>query len=339
MRTKQLFLGGMMACAIFVSCDDKHPSFHNSAEAVEGCKKVLAEMHERKEVDTEELARLTANWLETQDSAYSVFSKDSTINLKSPVALAYFIISDSIRHEIGRLAFSKPRTLKDVMFLKLNTANERNKVEGSETYKEAVKFYEALDEHGTYPSLSTTLSMYYRLLNSVKTFKKEQQLVSFITEEDKCFRSLMGNLSNVRNEDLQKLTAATARIFDNLYSSVGKKADEVNDRTMLYLTMRFNRRIIQNALACKNDINDNKRLESVQKANYKWMLIQPYMAIDDYSTAVLTDKQREDLLDLASELPSLLGKLDEQKQDKDSEKKLTEILSGYFLKTYLSTNL
>ena len=103
--------------------------------------------------------------------------------------------------------------------------------------------------------------------------------------------------------------------------------------------MRFNRRIIQNAMACRNDIINNQRLDRDQRANYKWMLIQPFMAIDDYSTAVLTDDQRETLIKLTDELPALLGKLDVQKKSDNEQIKLTNVLANYFLKSYLSTTL
>lgn len=84
-------------------------------------------------------------------------------------------------------------------------------------------------------------------------------------------------LNEVDTETLQKLTMGTTRVFDGLYSSVGAQVDDVNDRTMLYLSMRFNRRIIQNALACKEDILSRRRLGNTQQANYRWMLIQPFM--------------------------------------------------------------
>lgn len=338
MKFKQTFLVGLLVSATLVSCS-KHPSFKNPEEAVNGCHEVLSNLQGKKDVDNEELAKLTAEWLETQDSAYSVFGKDSAVTLRSPVALAYFMVSDSIRHEITRLAFSKPRSLNDVMYLKLNTATEREKVKDSDTYKDAVKFYESLDKQGTYSSVPMTLSAYYVLLKSAKPFKQERQLIAFIAEEDKCFRSLMNNLSKIPNADLQNLTNATTAIFDDLYSSVGKRTDDVNDRTMLYLTMRFNRRIIQNALACKNDILNNQRLDREQRANYKWMLIQPFMAIDDYSTAVLTDSQRDKLLKLSEDIPALLGKLDVQKKSDNEQIKLTSVLANYFLKSYLSTTL
>ena len=149
----------------------------------------------------------------------------------------------------------------------------------------------------------------------------------------------MKYLAQVDTETLQKLTMGTTRVFDGLYSSVGAQVDDVNDRTMLYLSMRFNRRIIQNALACKEDILSRRRLGNTQQANYRWMLIQPFMAIDDYSATVLTEEQREQFLALSDDLPGLLERLDARKHVRDKENNLTEVLSEYFLKSYLSSIL
>lgn len=338
MKFKKVLLLALLCSSVLVGCEE-HPSFKTSVDAVEGCKKELAELKKMDDVSVENLAKATSAWLEIQDSAYSVFSRDTTINLRSPVAMAYFVVSDSIRGELKRLAFANPRSLRDVMYLKLNTATARKKIEKSDVYKEALDFYDKLDKQDTYPNLAKTLVVYSSLLHNAKPFKHESELLGFISEEDKCFRSLMKFLSQVSNEQLQQLTDATASIFDGLYSSVGRKVDDVNDRTMLYLTMRFNRRIVQNALACKQDVENGKKLSQLQRANYRWMLIQPFMAIDDYSTAALTSKQKEELLDMSNELPMLLNKLELEKQTKEEEDKFTKVLSEYFLKSYLSTSL
>lgn len=149
----------------------------------------------------------------------------------------------------------------------------------------------------------------------------------------------MEHLSNVPVHDMQQLTEKTSRLFERLYSSVGRKSDEVNDRTMLYLTMRFNRRIMQNAIACREDILNNKKLNQQQRVSYRWMLIQPYVSIDEYSTAALTEKQREELMIISKELPTLLNRLDNQKKTKEQEDKLVNTLSDYFLKSYISSTL
>ena len=255
------------------------------------------------------------------------------------MALAYFVISDSVRTELTRLAFSKQRSLQDVMYLKLNTASERAKIESSDTYKKASDFYRRLDEEQTIKGLPQILAIYNKLLNSTHDFKQESQLLTFIRQEDRCFRSLMEHLSNVPMDEMQRLTQKTTRLFDRLYSSVGQKNDEVNDRTMLYLTMRFNRRIMQNAIACREDILNNKQLSQEQRVSYRWMLIQPYVSLDGYSTAALTKKQREELMVISKELPILLNRLDNKKKTKEEENKLIATLAEYFLKSYISATL
>ena len=338
MKVKKLIVFGMTMMFVLASCN-QHPSFSSSLDALDGCKKQLQLLKQKQDVSIEELSSLTSTWLEVQDSAYSAFGRDSSLNLKSPMAVAYFMVSDSIRTEISRLAFSKPRQLREVMYFKQHTAMQKEKMEKSDIYRDAVKYYEKLDDYPIYSSLQETMSAYSSLLSSAKPFRQGDELIKFIALEDKCFRSLMKYLSQVKPEDLQQLTVATTRGFDGLYSSVGTQADEVNDRTMLYLSMRFNRRIVQNALACKDDILSRKRLSTAQKANYRWMLIQPFMAIDDYSASVLTKEQGEQLLSLSDDLPGLLERLDAKKHEQDKENNLTEVLSDYFLKSYLSSIL
>ena len=63
------------------------------------------------------------------------------------------------------------------------------------------------------------------------------------------------------------------------------------------------------------------------------------MAINDYSATVLTEEQREQFLALSDDLPGLLERLDARKNVRDKENNLTEVLSEYFLKSYLSSIL
>ena len=279
MKVKKLIVFGMTMMFVLASCN-QHPSFSSSQEALDGCKKQLQLLKQKQDASIEELSSLTSTWLEVQDSAYSAFGRDSSLNLKSPMAVAYFMVSDSIRTEIARLAFSKPRQLREVMYFKQHTAMQKEKMEKSDIYRDAVKYYEKLDDYPIYSSLQETMSAYSSLLSSAKPFRQGDEL-----------------------------------------------------------SMRFNRRIVQNALACKDDILSRKRLSTEQKANYRWMLIQPFMAIDDYSAAVLTKEQGEQLLSLSDDLPGLLERLDAKKHVQDKENNLTEVLSDYFLKSYLSSIL
>ena len=106
--------------------------------------------------------------------------------------------------------------------------------------------------------------------------------------------------------------------------------------------MDFNRRIIQSAENCRNDINAKKPLTVKQGANYRWLLIQPFLALDNYATAALTEQQIETLNQLAEELPRLLAYVDGKDYDrspKEETDKLSTVLSEYFLKSYLKSIL
>lgn len=332
---KKIILGGLFFAFTLISCE-KHPAFKTSIEAIEACKKELDNLSSKTSVDTKELVNLTNEWIEIRDSSYSVFAKDPTMTIKSDKSYAYFMLSDSIRKKLEELAISKDRTLEDVMYLKLNTAAERNKVSNSKTYQEAVDFYESLDDISIYTSLAKTLQEYDLLLKNTGILKKENQLLEFIKTEDRCYRSLMANLSQVTQAQLEKLTNRTARIISVLYTNVGKKNNDANDKAMLYLTMRFNRRIVQNMVACREDIVNEKKLNNTQRANYRWMLIQSYMGLDSYSIAALTEKQRKTMLNITKELPVLLTKLDGGKLTKETKNILSQTLSQYFLKTHMS---
>lgn len=332
---KKIILGGLFFAFTLISCE-KHPAFKTSIEAIEACKKELDNLSSKTSIDTKELVNLTNEWIEIRDSSYSVFAKDPTMTIKSDKSYAYFMLSDSIRKKLEELAISKDRTLEDVMYLKLNTAAERNKVSNSKTYQEAVDFYESLDDISIYTSLAKTLQEYDLLLKNTGILKKENQLLEFIKTEDRCYRSLMANLSQVTQTQLEKLTNRTARIISVLYANVGKKNNDANDKAMLYLTMRFNRRIVQNMVACREDIVNEKKLNNTQRANYRWMLIQSYMGLDSYSIAALTEKQRKTMLNITKELPVLLTKLDGGKLTKETKNILSQTLSQYFLKTHMS---
>lgn len=322
----------------FMSCDN-HPHFNNSTEAIEACHKFLLKYRDMKDASTKDLAENISDWLELQDSAYSAFSRDSSVTLHSPIALAYFTTADSVRIELKRIAMARPRTLKDVMYLKIYTAKEREKVRESAEWKATVKFYKALDERNCYPNLPVTLSAYNELFRNAKDIKKGKQLRDFIVEEDRCFRSLMRYLSAVPQNRLKDLTAKTSLVFDKFYNAVGIQHRQVDEQTMILLIMRFNRRIIENAEACRADINNNFKLDEAQRANYRWMLIQPYLTLDSFSSAALTDKQIDSLLDIAEDLPGLLNALDDKETNNNKAQEVTKVLGNYFLNSYIQSTL
>lgn len=326
---------GLTAC----SKEFKDFSFETTQQAVNACHKELAAIRPLKKATIEELSVIADRWIALQDTTFSVMVRDSTIDSSSEIAVDFFAVSDSIRSEIMRLALDEPRTMKDVIYFKVHTARNRDNVQSSKDYKSAVAFYNDLDGAATYKNAEESVKNYKTLLQKNTSFKKEGELLKFISEEDRCFRSLMEHLHNVKQEDLETLASQTAQIFQKLYKSTQVNPDNpVSSRLITYISMRFNRRIIQNAEAVMRDCKSGKVLTEQQATNYRWMLLQPYLSIDAYSMASVTDEQAESLQKMAEELPRTLAYIDGKdfdKSDKSETENLPDILTRYFLKSYL----
>ena len=334
-----------MIVTTFSACSEKASdfSFKNLQEALTTCHQEIYKVKSLREVKTDKLIEVTATWLELRDSTFSCYMRDSTVSADSEITADFFAVIDTFRTEITRLALSAERTLPDIVKLKVNTAKDRKRIQASEDFKKACDFYSKADDAPLYGSLNETLSEYEKLLTNADPFKKEGQLYDFIQKEDKCFRSLLVFLRDTPQSKLQKITDKTSEIFDQLYRNTEADLEnKVNERVMLYLTMRFNRRIIQNAEVCRQDIKKKIELNDMQAANYRWMIIQPFMTIDNEAMGMMTDQQIAILTEMAAELPQLLAYVDGKDYEnspKEETAKLQGILSEYLLKTYLKSIL
>ncbi|MBQ9570529.1 MAG: hypothetical protein IJR30_04055 [Prevotella sp.] len=338
-------MGVAVLTMVLSSCGSKEQKFIFNApqDALTTCHKELSKLKPLKTADINRLADITNTWLELQDSTLSCFMRDSIARTDTEIAADFFAVADSFRTEITRLALAEKRTMPDIVKLKVATSNGRAKMMASQDYKTASEFYDKLDAEPLFSDVNKTLVEYEKLLTTAKPFKKEKELYDFIRHEDKCFRSLLVFLKDIPQQRLQIITDKTSDLFDNLYNTTTAGTDNaVSERVMLYLTMRFNRRIIQNAEVCRNDIKKQVRLTEQQANNYRWMVIQPFMTIDNYAMATLTDKQLQALSEMADELPRLLTYVDGKDYDnspKEETDKLAGVLSEYFLKSYLKSIL
>ncbi len=338
-------MGVVTLTTVLSSCGSKEQKFifNSPQEALTTCHKELSKLKPLKTADIGRLADITNAWLELQDSTLSCFMRDSITRADTEIAADFFAVADSFRTEITRLALAEKRTMPDIVKLKVATANGRAKMMASADYKTASEFYEKLDAEPLFKDVNKTLYEYEKLLTTAKPFKKEKELYDFIRNEDKCFRSLLVFLKDIPQERLQMITNKTSDLFDTLYSTTtADPQNAVSERVMLYLTMRFNRRIIQNAEICRNDIKKQIQLTAQQANNYRWMIIQPFMTIDSNAMASLTEKQLQTLSEMAEDLPRLLTYVDGKDYDnspKEETDKLAGVLSEYFLKSYLKSIL
>ena len=332
--------GIMMAVIVILtgctSDSGKVPHFETPQEAVNACTqwwKSISSMNE--DCNIGQVTELTVQWMELQDSAYSCFFNDSSIINDAEISRKFYIVADSVRHKIVRMATSHPRTLKDVMFFKVHTIPNKEKLRQSKDFQEACSFFSQLDEKPEDPT--ATANEYLELLQTSSGFHGTDDILQFLQREDVCFRSLLTHLSAIPQEQLNTISARTESVFNQLHVVLQGADKDTQQRMNVYLLMRTNRRILQNAAACRKDIEHNVALGEQCVANYKWMLLQPFITLDDDAIAYLTEEQETELLHLAGDMDSIFSHLDGNNQMESQ--KLIQVLSDYILNLHMKSIL
>ena len=136
----------------------------------------------------------------------------------------------------------------------------------------------------------------------------KDELFDFIREEDRLFRSFLAHLPELADADLSAITGGTEQCCLSVFQPAENGKFSYRD-ALIYFAKRTDRRIVLNALACRNDIHQDKVKTDAQARAYVWMLLQPYIALDDFSMAVLSDKERESLHGVAEQMPSMMARL------------------------------
>jgi hypothetical protein len=75
------------------------------------------------------------------------------------------------------------------------------------------------------------------------------------------------------------------------------------------MSMRTDRRLLQNAAVC-NDMLKAKKVKEGMKVNaFLWMVIQPYLSMDSFSITMMTEKQSKQYMSIAENYTQLIDNL------------------------------
>ena len=97
-------------------------------------------------------------------------------------------------------------------------------------------------------------------------------MLAFIKEEDWLFRSFLSHLPELADADLSAITRDTEKCCLSIFQSAENGRLSYLD-ALVYTARRTNRRIILNALACRDDINQGNVKTEAQARAYVWMLL------------------------------------------------------------------
>ena len=310
--------------------------------------KFLSETRNMDSLSTEELAISINRWQSLRDSVFFYAAQDTSGNPHSDLYGKCNDVHDSLRTEFIRLAGSAPRSYQDVFVLKERTSPYCDDKELADAADSIRSFFVSLD---SIPPLAIEgngiRSAYRRLL--ARTLQDGihnlTDLKTFIRDEDVMFRIFLTHLDGLTGEDVSDLTKDTERCCSLVFLAAEKKEisyrflaaekKEISYRdAMIYMAMRTNRRIIQNAVACLNDIREDKVKSRAQAFGYACMILQPYISMDGVCMALLSGYEKEKLRHIAEQTPEAFTRLgDVLQSDNGGLAELPGTLMGIYIRT------
>ncbi len=159
---------GLMALAVITmlsGCQNKGVRVKDVNGALAVCKSELIVLQSKSSASIDELVEYINLTEQMEDSIISFSMRDTAYAANQKMQAEVLNVSDSRRMEILPLAFSKPRSLADVVFIKTNTANGAKKFIDEKSQKQADRFFAKLDNNATYKDLDKTLQEYDRILS------------------------------------------------------------------------------------------------------------------------------------------------------------------------------
>ena len=338
MRTFQNLLFVVIILLGCASCDKKPQSFSDVKSAMDACNQHLAELKTTKDVSIKKALSLYKETKELQDSAMAAFARDTNVVINDAIINDFFIVCDSMNTCMKSIVLTDDRTIDDAIYFKVNMSAKKNKIRKSELFEETSEFYTKLNDVPLYGTPQETINQYLHLLNYTKNneIKNEKQFYNFIADEDKCFRSLLKYLDKIDNDNVSKILEWTEDILVNVENTFSKT--KIRSKINMYVAMRFNRRIIQNAEVVEQQIKSKTKLSEQQMMEYKWMLLQPFISIDSELMAYITKDQEKVISNIGENLETYLTYLNGDRwnnMDKETKQYLTKIIVAYIINSCL----
>lgn len=326
------------AIVTLASCGEKtgNSMFQTVKNAADAYRSYLSEVRKEVNLPTDRLIEKVNDWQSLRDSVSACVAKDTANRIHANYESEIRGLHDSLRIEFTRLALEKPRTFADVLLIREQTSQYRQDMELMQLAAEAEPFFKPLDSVPTYKGSADAVVDKYRMFLS-KALKSgisgKSEMLAFIKEEDRLFRSFLRHLPEFADADLSAITRDTEKCCLSIFRSVENGRLSYRN-ALVYTARRTNRRIILNALACRDDINQGNVKTEAQAKAYVWMLLQPYVALDGFSMTVMSETERIKLYEVANNTPLMIAKLNKTAGTDNDQ---WRVLPGVLIKIMLTS--
>ena len=210
-----------------------------------------------------------------------------------------------MRNELLRLTETWRYGYGDVLSIKEKTSSFINDKELLAAVKDAQSFFHSLNTNSV--SLSDKASVlkryrYFLVQTKARGFSCKEDMLQFIQDEDFFFRSFLTHLHEMSDEPIADITRDTENICRSVFLSAKSGKIPARD-AVIYMSMRTVRRLLQNSSVCVDGFSKLDTNAKAQANAYIWMIIQPFISIDQFSIVTMTPEDRRSFEHIVSQLP------------------------------------
>lgn len=284
-----------------------------SGEALTIYRSFLDDVHCVEVDDIAQLTALCSAWLSLRDSIGGVFH-DGLHAAWSSVSDELLAVNDSIKTRLAAIVSSNEYTLTDYLNMRLALATIPDKERFHDHIAQGNAFFSSLDSVGILQDDCRNLIEHYvAFLEETKRhgIVTQEELEAFLCSEDRYSRSLLVYFSDMNLYQSERVSDLTAEVVNAIGATLD--APDVpfdSDKALVYMIMRSSRRLLANAWQCAENMRSGDiRYDAERAEAYFWILLQPFLYMDDTAICMLSDEQRIRMLQLSERMPELLAPL------------------------------
>lgn len=325
-----------VTCCIIgiVSCSGNR-NFKNPEMALEEYQLFMEKVASNTSCTPESLSDLICEWQELSDTVYAYLSKSEDLHNHGREE-KFFGTCDSIRNSFLKIIGSGEYSYEDVLSLKTATNPYRRDSSLDSLKASVLPFFDNLDKaHLKDSRKDKALQNYFGFVHSVYEtgINTEEEFFRFIKFEDILFRGYLFHLGEAMGESMTQVTIETDSICRRVFKASSIGTLTAND-VMASMAVRTNRRLLQNAKAACECLGQMKNQEPQLSAAFIWMTVQPFISIDSFALALMTEPQIQDMHEIASILSKMAR---QEEQMDDTMKRLVVNLPSQILQLYISS--
>lgn len=276
-------------------------SFYSYSEALQYYDQYLMNLQGSKTNDAESLAKQLNNWRIVSDTVYHYLMIDSIYINNVLVAEGFDHTHDKCREEIIKMIDAGFWNYSDIVEIKRSTSTFSEDNFMLQCAKKAQIFYDTFEEPILTMKKELLLEEYSNFLYESKHKSYDMnEMLYFIRREDVFFRTFLAYLDDMNDEAVVSIAQDTDSVVGRIILSAKSGMLDLRE-AVVFLSIRTGRRLIQNSISCLENIGHVLQ-DSIKTEAYKWMIVQPFVSIDQLAMATMPNNDMNQFKTIAKKL-------------------------------------